>query len=57
MVNLIRFNIPNKDSNKPLYTNKNEIFQSFIISLLYIVKNSRPDIKNSVSELLKIIYR
>ena len=55
--NLIKINCPLDDSKDILSTNKQVRYQSGVGSLLYIIKNSIPDLNNSVRELLKRMDR
>ena len=57
MGNLTKVTRPLDDSQDLLSTNKQVRYQSGVGSLLYIVKNSRPDINNSVRELSKRMDR
>ena len=57
MGNLIKVTSPLDDSSDILPTNKQVRYHSGVGSLLYLVKNSRPDLKNSVRELSKIMDR
>ena len=57
MGNLIKVTHPLDDSQDLLSTNKQVRYQSGVGSFLYIVKNSIPDLNNSVRELSKRMDR